>query len=371
MRLSTFNLENLFDRAAIMNLSSWEEGKSVLEDFSRLNNLIARPTYSNKIKNDLIEIMERYPGLISKGESKYIRLRDTRGKFIKKSTSGQVEIIANGRADWIGWFELVKEQVKETATENTARVIKEIDADIQCVIEVEDRIALKRFNEGTLPKVGIEPFNQVMLVDGNDDRGIDVGILTKKDFPILSMISHIYDDDEKGIIFSRDCIEYLVELASGEKLLILLNHFKSKGYGVAATSNQKRLRQSKRVREIYEKRLAEGYEYIAVVGDLNDTPDSETLAPLLNNNSTLTDVMSHSAFEDDGRPGTYANGTKSGKIDYILMSPKLVEKVQAAGIERRGVWGGKNGTLFPHFPEIQSEKDAASDHASLWVDLDI
>lgn len=230
---------------------------------------------------------------------------------------------------------------------------------------------MKRFNEGTLPKVGVEPFEQVMLVDGNDDRGIDVGILTKKDFPILSMISHIYDDDEKGIIFSRDCIEYLVELASGEKLLILINHFKSKGYGVAATSNQKRLRQSKRVREIYEKRLEEGYEYIAVVGDLNDTPDSETLAPLLNNNSTLTDVMSHSAFEDDGRPGTYANGTKSGKIDYILMSPKLVEKVQAAGIERRGVWGGKNGTLFPHFPEIQSEKDAASDHASLWVDIDI
>jgi hypothetical protein len=140
MRLSTFNLENLFDRAAIMNLSTWEEGKSVLEDFSRLNNLIARPTYSNKITIEMIEIMQSYPGLISKGESKYIRLRDTRGKFIKKRTSGQVEIIANGRADWIGWFELVKEQVKETATENTARVIKEIDADIQCVIEVEDRL---------------------------------------------------------------------------------------------------------------------------------------------------------------------------------------------------------------------------------------
>jgi hypothetical protein len=53
------------------------------------------------------------------------------------------------------------------------------------------------------------------------------------------------------------------------------------------------------------------------------------------------------------------------------MSPKLAETVKKAGIERRGVWGGTNGTLFPHFPEIKESKDAASDHAALWVELDI
>ena len=44
------------------------------------------------------------------------------------------------------------------------------------------------------------------------------------------------------------------------------------------------------------------------------------------------------------------------------MSPKVVSRVQACGIERRGVWGGKKGVLFPHFPEIKTPKDAASDH---------
>jgi hypothetical protein len=53
------------------------------------------------------------------------------------------------------------------------------------------------------------------------------------------------------------------------------------------------------------------------------------------------------------------------------MSPQLVNVVQKGGIERRGVWGGKNDTLFPHFPEIKKAKDAASDHAALWVDLDL
>ena len=80
--------------------------------------------------------------------------------------------------------------------------------------------------------------------------------------------------------------------------------------------------------------------------------------------------MKHEKFVGDDRPGTHGNGTKSGKLDYILMSPELDKKAKLGGIERRVVWGGKNGDLFAHFPEIKTE-DAASDHAALWVDLDI
>jgi len=53
------------------------------------------------------------------------------------------------------------------------------------------------------------------------------------------------------------------------------------------------------------------------------------------------------------------------------MSPCLAEKVVSGGIERHGVWGGKNGKLFPHFDEIHNAKEAASDHAALWVDVNI
>jgi hypothetical protein len=40
--------------------------------------------------------------------------------------------------------------------------------------------------------------------------------------------------------------------------------------------------------------------------------------PLLRNGSTLKDIFDHPKFKDDGRPGTFGNGTKSQKIDYIL-----------------------------------------------------
>jgi len=53
------------------------------------------------------------------------------------------------------------------------------------------------------------------------------------------------------------------------------------------------------------------------------------------------------------------------------MSPRLASKVTKGGLERRGVWGGKNGTLFPHLPTIKVLEDQASDHAALWAEFAI
>src|SRR3990167_3772204 len=84
--------------------------------------------------------------------------------------------------------------------------------------------------------------------------------------------------------------------------------------------------------------------------------------PLIRESSSLIDIMVHPKFLGDDRPGTHGNGTASAKLDYILMSPKLSEKVTAGGIDRRGVWGGTHCTLFfPHLPSIEAAKDAASD----------
>jgi len=166
------------------------------------------------------------------------------------------------------------------------------------------------------------------------------------------------------------CAEYEIKTKKGNMLLVIINHFKSKGYGKSSESAEKRFRQAKRLRTIYDERLTE-YDYIAVLGDFNETPDQQPMGPLIRDHSTLTDIMAHPKFVSDGRLGTHGNGTVSAKLDYILMSPKLSAKVITGGIERRGVWGGKNGTLFPHLPTIETEKDAASDHAALWVDLNI
>jgi len=375
MRLATFNVENMFERPIIMNLPTWADGKAVLEDFYRLTDLIKKEEYEPNDKEEMLEIMKRNKGLLGTfQESKYIWLRVIRGKFIKRPQGGPEEIVANGRTDWIGWFELKTETITEIAIENTGRVIHEVNADVFCVIEVDNRIALKRFNETVIPKIEGEKYDHVMLIDGNDDRGIDVGIMTRQQFEIQYIVTHIDDPDgqnDNHKVFSRDCPEYLIKTPLGNKLLVLINHFKSKGFGSPSVSNLKRKRQASRVRQIYKDRLNEGFEFIAILGDLNDTPNSDPLQPLLDSELGLTDIMSHVKFSGDDHLGTFGNGAPSQKLDYILMSPQLANKVLGGGIERRGVWGGEHGDLFPHFPEIKTAKDAASDHAALWVDLEL
>jgi endonuclease/exonuclease/phosphatase family metal-dependent hydrolase len=370
MRLATFNVENLFERARILNLD-WSEGRPVLEDYERLAKIIEKPVYSNADKSRLITIMKKYPGLLTNGTSKYIRLRENRSKLVR-TQGGERVIAANGRGDWIGWFELINEPVKEAAIQNTARVIQAVNADVLGVVEAEHRIGLLHFNDIVMPQVGGTPYRHVMLIDGNDDRGIDVGLMTKANFRIDAVHSHVDDRDaEDDRVFSRDCPEYSIPVPGGKTLVVVLNHFKSKGYGTQAESNARRRAQAQRVRDIYEERKLQGFAHVAIMGDLNDTPGSNPLQPLLANGSDLKDVFAHPSFNDQGRPGTHGNCTASGKLDYILLSPAVWETVSSGGVERRGAWGGTHGTLWPRFPEVVTEKDVASDHIAVWVDVNI
>ena len=141
----------------------------------------------------------------------------------------KVTIKANGRADWVGFPELIKKETNETSTQNTARVIQAIDPDIMCTVEVENRTALRDFNNYLLKK----QFKYSMLIDGNDERGIDVGVYSNHE--IIDINSHIFDtfrgkDHKLYPVFSRDCAVYTIKYKR-HKIRVLCNHFKSKGYG--------------------------------------------------------------------------------------------------------------------------------------------
>jgi len=352
-----------------MNLPKWDDGREALEDFATLTRLTEKDVYTDADKEQILETMRKHAGLVTKETSKFICLRRIRGQLIRKPKDGAPFVVATGRGDWIGWFELVTKPVSETAIKMTAKVIAEMKADVQAVVEVEGRIALQQFNDEILPVVGGTPYAHALSIDCNDERGIDVGVLSGSQYPIELISTHIDDSVDGKRIFRRDCCEYFVTTPSGDKVLVLVTHLKSKGYGTQAGNDAIRLAEAVRIREIYDERRAEGFEFVAVVGDFNDIPGSAPLEPLIGAGSDLKDIFDHEKFRPDGRPGTHGNGTKSAKLDYILLSPALWKKVRCAGIERRGVWGGKNGTMWPIFPEMKSANDAASDHAGLWVEV--
>src|SRR6266542_7135165 len=114
-------------------------------------------------------------------------LRQNRGRLLRRPLQGDTEIIAKGRSDWIGWVELKTEPVNELAMQHTAMVIRDVGAEVQAVVEADNRIALKKFSGIALGAIGGPPYEHVMLIDGNDDRGIDVALMARGDYSIAAI----------------------------------------------------------------------------------------------------------------------------------------------------------------------------------------
>jgi endonuclease/exonuclease/phosphatase family metal-dependent hydrolase len=369
VRIGSFNVENLFDRAKALDPRNRKKVAPILNAYAEINALLEHTIYTIEDKARIVELLKvlRLGGKDDGGT--YAQLRQNRGHLVKRS-KGKIEIVADGRDSWIGWVELKMAPVNQVATQHTAMVMRDLGAEVLAVVEADNRPALIKFSEILFKRIDAQPYAHVMLIDGNDDRGIDVALLTKTDYPIGHIRSHVDDRDDRGLIFSRDCPEYTIDTPSGERIVLLVNHLKSKGYGSQADSNARRERQAHSVAAIYARLLADGEHNVVVLGDFNDFPDSPPLAPLLAQ-TDLRDISTHTNFNDGGRPGTYANGTAREKIDYILISPALWPHVTGGGIYRKGAWGGKNGTLWEHYPTIRSPVQAASDHSAIYADIDL
>lgn len=64
MRITAFNVENLFSRVRAMNLESWEEGKPILTEYSRLNNLLQEPKYTPNQKEEILKCDRHLVGCV-------------------------------------------------------------------------------------------------------------------------------------------------------------------------------------------------------------------------------------------------------------------------------------------------------------------
>ncbi len=370
MRIASFNVENLFARPKAMDthLADAERRRAVLRAHARVSELFELADYA-PVAEEMLELLATLD-LLEDDQGDFALLRKLRGQLLRRPSHGPVELVADGRADWVGWVELTTTAVTERATENTARVIHELDAEVMTVVEADNRPDLDLFIRSLLPSVGGIAYEQVMVVEGNDSRGIDVGLLARASHRLVEIRTHIFDRDEAGPVFSRDCCEYHLETPLGTRFVVLANHLKSKGYSSPGDpiGAKRRLRQATRVAAIYRALRAEGIEHVAVTGDFNDDPSSTALAPVFA--TDLRDVSEYADFDWNHRRGTYGSGNEKDKIDYVLLSPALFTRVVGGGVFRKGVWHG-NRTQDPWdlFPTLTREQDQASDHAAIYADL--
>lgn len=361
MRIATYNVENLFSRVKAMNSDDPAKTTDVLADAAELQRLIEQPLYSEADKARMLQLLKKNKATSSGGP---FFLQETRRRLYSNG-----KILADGRADWIGSIEWCRDLIEGPAIDNTGRIINELKADILCMVEVESRPVLRRFNDTILKDAR---YPHAMLIDGNDERGIDVGLLCRP--MVTDMRSHVDDlDPATGRpVFSRDCAEFEIDIPGTHHLWVLVNHFKSRGYGSKAANDAKRKRQAETVAAIL-RRFDLRRQFVIVAGDFNELPQSESLAPILEPENLRNSFEKLDAGADRWTHRDDAIPSKNDQIDYLLISDALWPRLQQVGIERRGVWANaqKTRAKYPPLTTVTGDTNSASDHAAVWADFDL
>ncbi|MEO0913187.1 MAG: endonuclease/exonuclease/phosphatase family protein [Pseudomonadota bacterium] len=264
----------------------------------------------------------------------------------------------------------------DTAT--IANRIRTMNADVLAVQEVEHIEILKAFNRDHLG--GMYP--HVALIEGNDQRLIDVGLLSRLPLgPITSHQAAIHPDDPERRVFGRDLQQVEIRSDAGAKLFTLYNtHMKSHFVPFdqdqeagAIAANARRRRQAETIRDIISKEERKGAKFV-LLGDMNDPPESEDLAPMFTiDGQAMVNGLENAVETRPPKAETPGQGPgpdtatwthrfnppgpefpRYEQFDQIWLSHGLAGSLASAHIDRRTKHGGDG-----------------SDHDPAWVILDI
>jgi len=310
----------------------------------------------------------------------------------------------------------------------TALALADTEADIVCLQEVDSREALEIFYKRYVKRV-IEPkfaaarkglraqlgreltederialerrffYENRILLEGNDGRGIDVAVLSRLPLVVqshahrsfaelgvwhssLADYREIIDGRERVLkpsdrVFRRDCLEVRVEI--GDKMLTLFNcHFKSMG-GSRERTKPLRAAEARAVKRIVSETFG-GHQreaLWAICGDLNDHLEVDGQAT-----PGALDVLVEEGFsvnlatrrQADDRWTTYfGEEDQYSQFDYILASPALAALNPNAvpDILRKGQAFRAHRYDGPRYPRIGHDRPKASDHCPVAVTLDL
>lgn len=332
---------------------------------------------------------------------------------------------------------IVEAAASDDKRQLTALALIECRADVVCLQEVDNAHALKVFYERYVKPhldtaaaaekklllksaraAGREPtldeiraidrrhyFDWRIVIEGNDGRGIDVGLMSKYPLKVTSHASRTFADlgvwsDEltryvdatdgrdrqltrNDKVFKRDCLEVDIDV-DGRMLTVFVCHLKS------MTPDRERTRPIRYAEALAVRRLVEA-RYGAdvrdapwlICGDFNDFTEVDgepevaadgvsplhALAPLLDPDFAVDLVRRRDALD---RWTTYhAPGDIYSQLDFILASPALARGNPDAvpDIIRAGQPYRVRRYTGPRYPRIGFDRPKASDHCPVAVEL--
>ena len=331
-------------------------------------------------------------------------------------------------------FEAFKRQVETAALaqdddrrQHTALAFAEADADIYALQEVDSADALARFMTAYVKKIGVDKYDQLIVQEGNDFRGIDVGAIARDIRPVYSR-SHAtktggwlkktdsgkallaaYPEAAKALknqikrnrIFRRDCLELetRIQNSSGtidKTVTIFVCHFKSMSGGREKSLGVRQFEAST-VRELITRKFANQPDALwAVMGDLNDYRQTISIRKTKDANGNFEEDIDILGADEpsgvdpllDGGFGIntldalppeerwthyYAAQRHKTQLDYIIASPALAAMVSGTPrVIRSGMpFRLLNSDDIKRYPRIGWDRPKASDHCPLVVEFNI
>ncbi|MCA9023597.1 MAG: endonuclease/exonuclease/phosphatase family protein [Planctomycetaceae bacterium] len=237
--------------------------------------------------------------------------------------------------------EHVQEKLEKDAT-----IIRQLDADIVGLMEVENRGLLRELCEKHLADMGYRYFE---LSEETDDRGIDVAIISRR--PFLSYSFEV-PDFYRGVLVSRFSID-------GEPLYVIVNHWKSRFEG----GEDLRMSCARVVSELVNHQIPvyEGKPVpIIIGGDLNDDDTDASVVYLEQHD--MTNTLKSIPFKERWTL-PYNNLDKQrveyNGFDHIFINPQLQDQ---AGIE----WDSSSVVR----PEIMTHERRLYGTSYTWPDDD-
>ncbi len=254
--------------------------------------------------------------------------------------------------------------------EELASIIRELDADVLALQEVDSLEALEWFNETYLPEMG---YTYAVSEEVGYYRGIEQSVLSR--FPISDIQTWTNVDlakikrfgggwsdippDTDDITFQRSPLCVTVNTPEGYEITIFSIHHK------AGRDSWRRELEALQIVQ-YIKSMSEDApeRNIAVIGDFNAQPWDRSVRVYLRDG--MTDALAHRVqnLEWDDNSPLRKTHTSGRQIDFILLNPSaLGELVVDSGF-----------VLGSSHPEYDWRNEAipdgyASDHCALAVDL--
>jgi hypothetical protein len=340
----------LFARPKVFSLPDWTDGQPVLDAFAEFNTLIEKPVYAAADKARMVELLVRLEiyrsvsGVVHRirvPDPAWAWLRADRGTFDVDHEKTGIAIVAAGRESWTGWVELAKAPVNEIATQMTARVITEVGADVLCVVEVEDRPVLDRFNREMLTGL----YATAMLIDGNDPRAVSTSACwpspaspsrtcaATSTCPTRRPVGAPIQPRLRDVPAPAAGRRARVGAAQSLQIQVRHRHYRRQTQAPVRRRTRDSRRPGRRRRdELHrhgrpQRRPRQGRQ---------DTPE---LGALYDPTGPLLSVYDLPGFDTGPRPGTFGSCRLDERFDHIVISRALAPHVTGGGIERHGLWG--------------------------------